>query len=246
VQLLQLMPMQVDVDTLSRGFKSLKNFDAITVLLQQDGIPFVKVRNFFNVLIEDFPEMEHHLGERSSLVVDPDFEVGIMRISRGMPLTREQQNAVKNLVKPDTPEVADIDNDDLNDAEEDVDESYASQVVKRLKLQMRETVQREEYCNLDVIPATSVNCKRLFSLAQHILTDTRKNTSPLLFEGLLFLKVNKRNLWDAYSVGKAMGWTREIEDAKANGNTFDPRHDGNRGGTDDEYGMHVDTDIVGD
>ena len=186
VELLQLLPTPVEVDTLSRGFKSLKNFDAITVLLQRDGIPFVEVRNIFNVLIEDFPEMEHHLGERSSLVVDPDFEVGIMRISRGMPLTREQQNAVKNLVKPDTPEVADIDSDDLNDAEEDVDESYASQVVKRLKLQMRETVKREQYCNLDVIPATSVNCERLFSLAKHILTDTRKNTSPLLFEALLF------------------------------------------------------------
>jgi len=76
VQLLQLLPMLVDVDTLSRGLKSLKNFDAITVLLQQDGIPFVKVRNIFNMLIEDFPEMEHHLGKRPPLVVDPNFEVG--------------------------------------------------------------------------------------------------------------------------------------------------------------------------
>jgi len=131
-----------------------------------------------------------------------------MRISRGMPLTREQQNAVKNLVKPDTPEVADIDSDDLNDAEEDVDESYASQVVKRLKLQMRETVQREQYCNLDVIPSTSVNCERLFSLAKHILTDTRKIPHRFSLKHYFF-KVN-RNLWDAYSVGKAMGRTTVI------------------------------------
>ncbi|KAI2506038.1 hypothetical protein MHU86_8359 [Fragilaria crotonensis] len=245
VELLQLLPTPVEVDALSRGFKSLKNFDAITVLLQRDGIPFVEVRNIFKVLIEDFPEMEHHLGERSSLVVDPDFELGIMRISRGMPLTREQQNAVRNLVKPDIPDVVDIDSDDINDAEEDVDESYASQVVKRLKLQMRETVQREQYCNLDVIPATSVNCERLFSLAKHILTDTRKNTSPLLFEALLFLKVN-RKLWDAYSVGKAMGRTRGIDDAHPNGNTLHHEDDSSRGGADDEYGMHVDTDVGGD
>ena len=240
VELLQLLPTPVEVDTLSRGFKSLKNFDAITVLLQRDGSPFVEVRNIFNVLIEDFPEMEHHLGERSSLVVDRDFEEGIMRISRGMPLRHEQQNAVKNLVKPDV--VVDMASDYLNDAEEDMDESYASQVVKRLKVQMREKVQREQYCNLDVIPATSVNCERLFSLAKHILTDTRKNTSPLLFEALLFLKVN-RNLWDAYSVGKAMGRTREIEVAPANDNTVG---DSNRGGADDEYGMHVNTDEVAD
>lgn len=246
VELLHLLPTPVEVDALSRGFKSLKNFDAITVLLQRDGIPFVEVRNIFKVLMEDFPEMEHHLGERSFLVVDPDFELGIMRISRGMPLTREQQNAVRNLVKPDIPDVVDIDSDDINDAEEDVDESYASQVVKRLKLQMRETVQRELYCNLDVIPATSVNCERLFSLAKHILTDTRKNTSPLLFEALLFLKVN-RKLWDAYSVGKAMGRTRGIDDAHPNGNTLHHEdEDSSRGGADDEYGMHVDTDVGGD
>jgi hypothetical protein len=83
------------------------------------------------LLIEDFPEAEYHLGKRSSLVVDPDFKMGMMRIARGMPLTREQQNAVKNLVKSDTPEVADIDSNNLK---EDVDESSASQVVKQLKL----------------------------------------------------------------------------------------------------------------
>jgi hypothetical protein len=37
-------------------------------------------------------------------------------------------------------------------------------------------------------------------------------------------------------------YCREIEDAKANGNIFDPGQDSNRGGTDDEYGMNVDTD----
>ena len=39
------------------------------------------------------------------------------------------------------------------------------------------------------------------------------------------------------------GITREIEVAPANGN---PVGDSNRAGTDDEYGMHVDTDEVGD
>ena len=49
-----------------------------------------------------------------------------------------------------------------------------------------------------------MNCERIFSLAKHILSDTRKKTSPRLFEALLFLKVN-RSLWDVYDVGVAMG-----------------------------------------
>jgi hypothetical protein len=49
-----------------------------------------------------------------------------------------------------------------------------------------------------------VNCERQFSLAKHILTDTRKQTSAVLFKALLLFKVNRR-LWNKYLVGQAMG-----------------------------------------
>ena len=38
------------------------------------------------------------------------------------------------------------------------------------------------------------------------MSDTRKRTSPKLFEALLLLIVN-RNYWKGYSVGKTMGKT---------------------------------------
>jgi hypothetical protein len=62
------------------------------------------------------------------------------------------------------------------------------------------------YIDLNVLPGTSVNCERLFSAAKFILSDTRKRTSPKLFEALLLLKVN-RNKWNSVAVGKAMGRT---------------------------------------
>ena len=60
------------------------------------------------------------------------------------------------------------------------------------------------YISLDVLPGTSVNCERLFSLAKFILLDTRKRTSPKLFEALILLKVN-RSFRNVFMVGKAMG-----------------------------------------
>jgi hypothetical protein len=57
-----------------------------------------------------------------------------------------------------------------------------------------------------MLPGTSVNCERLFSMAKFILSDTRKRTNPNLFEALLLLKVNTR-FWSVYSVGEAMGMT---------------------------------------
>ena len=216
VELLELLPTPVEVDALSRGFRHLSNFDSITVMLQQDGIPFVEVRKIFDILLLDFPEMEQHLGQHSNLVIDADFETGVMCISKGRPLTLEQKAAVTNLAKADLHQSFDSSgNDDesntVNMLIADDGESYAVRVAKRLKLRTRlENLVREQFVNLDVIPGTSVNCERLFSLAKHILTDTRKNTSPILFEALLFLKVN-RSLWDAHSVGIAMGRTRDQE-----------------------------------
>ena len=120
--------------------------------------------------------------------------------------------------------------------------TYAVRVVKRLKQEERQTVKRDHYVNLDVIPGTSVNCERLFSLAKHIMTDTRKITTPILFEALLLLKVNY-DLWDAYSVGKAMGRTRhDATQQQAETGEYVNQHVNyyNRGGSDDEYGDFVD------
>ena len=86
-----------------------------------------------------------------------------------------------------------------------------------------------------------MNCERLFSLAKNILTDTRKCTAPVLFEALLFLKVNQ-NLWDEYSVGTtAMGRTRERDERERNGvgGSANDESEYSRGGSDEEYGSHV-------
>ena len=103
VELLPLLPTQIEVDVLSRGFKHLKQFQEITIMLQRDAIPFAEVRGIFNLLVLDFPEMEHHLGRTSSLVINADFESGIMHIVKGTPLTAAEQCAVSSrLVKVDT------------------------------------------------------------------------------------------------------------------------------------------------
>ena len=60
---------------------------------------------------------------------------------------------------------------------DDEDDSYAVRVAKRLRQEEMETIKCDQFVNLDVIPGTSVNCERLFSLAKNILSDTRKCTA---------------------------------------------------------------------
>ena len=75
-------------------------------MLQRDRIPFTEVRGVFNLLVNEFPEVEYHLGVPSNLVVNPDFEAGIMQIGKGTPLTASQHLAVMSLVKLDNNPVA--------------------------------------------------------------------------------------------------------------------------------------------
>ena len=248
VELLTLLPTPVEVDALARGFRSLTKFDAITVMLQREAITLVEVRNVFNIIVADYPTMRHHVGDDSHLVVYPAFENAVLRISMCMPLLCPlQQHAVANLVRPERRhqhlrggQVAEQAASLANDEEEDDFENYAHRVAKRMKLQLQAHVPRDQYINLDVIPGTSVNCERLFSVAKHILTDTRKNTSPLLFEALMFLKLN-RNLWNHYSVGKAMGRTRD--DTENAGHSINETLGDTTTGNADVHGSQEDDDL---
>ena len=161
-----------------------------------------------------------------------------MRIAKGTTLTATQLVAVSSLVKMDMPMSL------MESESDDEDVSYAVRVAKRLRQEEMETIRRDQFVNLDVIPGTSVNCERLFSLAKNILTETRKCTAPVLFEALLFLKMNK-NLWDAYSVGNAMGRTRERDERNEGGGSANDDYEYSRGDSDDEYGSHVlDEDLL--
>jgi hypothetical protein len=163
VELLVLLATPIEVDTLSRGFKCIQKFQDITIMLQRNGIPFSKVRGIFNLLIIDFPKMEHHLGRTSSsLVINPDVEEGMMRIAKGTTLTAAQLVAVSSLVKMDMP-VSLMESDS-----DDEDESYVVRVAKRLKQEETETIKQEQFVNGDVIPGTLVSCERLLVGQEHL------------------------------------------------------------------------------
>ena len=172
---------------------------------------FLEVRELFQEVLDDFPDFHHYLTDDADIVENPLFEKAIVRISKGLPLSEEQKQAAARLLKcapgGDNNVQSITDNNrgsDVSDEDGDPEESYIQNLERRLKRQT--TMHSEEelaYCNLEMIPGTSVNCKRQFSLAKHMLTDTRKRTTPALFEALLILKVN-REWWDEYSVAAAM------------------------------------------
>jgi BED zinc finger len=210
-ELLEWLPSHLETDILSKAYRSLTKFDQITVMLQREGMTFVEARKIFNEVLKDYPEFAHHLGTSASIVENPTFEKAIMKITTATPLSEEERCAASCMlldVSSDAEESEDgAGADPVHDSDDDEEGgngNYAKSLERRLKRQKTNNDGTDNYINFDVLPGTSVNCERLFSLAKHILSDTRKKTSPRLFEALLFLKVN-RKLWDVYDVGIAMG-----------------------------------------
>ena len=78
--------------------------------------------------------------------------------------------------------------------------SYCEQLgQKRRKLKASVT----QYKDGRFVSATSSSVERLFSVSRWILTRLRSRMSPILFESLLFFKLN-RSLWDLKLVSAAI------------------------------------------
>lgn len=77
------------------------------------------------------------------------------------------------------------------------------QISESNKRQRTET----EYINADFILGSAAEVERLWSICKYILTNQRKSLTPLMFEALTFLKVNKR-FWDLPMVQTAIHMNR--------------------------------------
>ena len=178
-------------------------------MLQCDGMTFVESREIFDLFVKDYPEFKHYIADDAAIVEDVVFERTIMKIARGLPLSEDERIAGLRLLQPDDTSLQG--NDDASSREDAEDhlqgaESYSQALERKLKQQRRITESERSDCcymNLNMLPGTSVNCERLFSAAKFILSDTRKRTSPTLFEALLLLKVNS-SYWNVMSVSQAM------------------------------------------
>lgn len=204
--LIPLIPSLYEVDTLCKGFKHLSIFNDLTIMLQKEGITFLRVREIFDTILEDYPELSGHLGPASSIIVDVAFEMAVTKIAKGQVLSEEERECVKRLLRQeDEFEAGNSFNDEADEGGHEL--SYLQKFEARIKKRkLNDDDIASQYINLGVLAGTSVSCERLFSAAKHILTDTRKCTSPAVFEAILLLKVN-RSEWDVHSMGRAMGQT---------------------------------------
>ena len=174
--------------------KHFKKFQSITKNLQQQGLTPAIVRPVFKAVVEDYPEMGEYLGDTATTVCSPDFENGLVKLINGWSgsMTADKKAATKMLK---------IEGSESSDTDRIEEKLGYFDPCKRRKVS---TAKKESiYIDCSFIVVTSNTVERLFSTCKHVLTDSRKSMSPIMFEAIIFLKVNK-NFWSVKMVASAM------------------------------------------
>lgn len=183
--------------SLQSALPHFQNFESVTVNLQKKGLSFADARYLLDQICEDYPSMSYYLEAESSIVNDKIFESAVVKISNRNEagLTREERISATKLLTDSI-----ISNDTSTETNEDSNLSYFEKLqAKRRRLSTSAT----KFIDCSFIAATSSSVERSFSAARWILTSLRKTMSPILFESILFLRMN-RDLWDLKLVAAAM------------------------------------------
>ena len=79
---------------------------------------------------------------------------------------------------------------------------------ERVKRNKRRRLNRQEkYRKCEFILGSVAEVERLWSIAKNVRTVNRRRMTPILFESILFLKVNHR-YWDQVLVSASMAYVR--------------------------------------
>ena len=100
VELLTQFQSHLEIDILvSRACNTTKEFDSVTIMLQSNGMTFVKS------ILKDYPEFKYCISEDAAIVEDEVFERTVMRIAGKLSLSEEERIAGLKLLQPDDPNI---------------------------------------------------------------------------------------------------------------------------------------------
>lgn len=168
----------------------LKDLDSVTKVLQSDETTLADVRMLFDKVLEEHPQLSNRLSDDASIVHDVSFERALVKIQKGRAaeLSMLEKESVSHLTKK-CDDIGIISNDGLL--------SLAERALKKRRVDCSGI----KYVDTSFVLPTSNMVERLFSKAGFAFSDRRQGMTPVHFEALMFLHVN-RSLWGPKDITK--------------------------------------------
>lgn len=189
----------------------LGEINTVTKALQRRGVTLEECRYYLDTLTRTIEEQkdnpvaplfgctlkDEYIKLYSVHSPSSTFESAVVKIQRQEfnTMTPEERSAALPLKKP---------TESCNTTDGIISDEDALTMSGILDRRKRRRVEQDNlYMNLNFILGSSAEIERLFSIAGRTLADQRQNMTPMLFEALVFLKVN-RGYWDFRTVLSAM------------------------------------------
>jgi hypothetical protein len=203
----------------------MKQVDVVTVSMQKHCLPLYKCDEMCKALNEICEKgkrrpsrvggvdnvwkdcgfkVKKALTTYTRLCNNPNFINGVCKIQKGQwnSLSDDEEAACEQLLNDN------IDNrhDEIQDEEPPASPDIAAK-LDRIRERPKTSAQESPYIDCDFIFGSAAQVEQLWSIARYILTTQRSSLTPLLFETLLFLKVNNR-FWSQETVVEAIAMAK--------------------------------------
>ncbi len=174
----------------------LNSLHSVTCALQKENIDLYDVRVLYDEILDLYPfeEFQRYLLPNSTIVNNPDFDNGVIKILQGniTTLNQTELNAVY-LLKTDVKNHV-LDNEGLKEDAQD----FASLCLKKRRTK---EYYGQRYMDCKFLLPTSNIVERFFSSVGYAFNESRQALLPINLETQLFLKVN-RSFWSEELVSK--------------------------------------------
>ena len=149
-----------------------------------------------------------YINPDSDKLPDPHFVSGVIKIQLNqlLQLSAEEKAACIRLINKC------VEEQEINDSQSIGLAARMKERMKKRKAGVLENMKASPYVNVDFICGSAAEVERLWSIAKHILSNSRSRMTPHLFEALIYLKIN-HEYWDCKSVQEA--YTRAKKDAQS-------------------------------
>ncbi|KUF96014.1 ADP-ribosylation factor 2-B [Phytophthora nicotianae] len=176
-------------------------FESISKRLQSaDAVTLLDVRDLFDALIAQTPEVAHYLAADAAIVKSPVFERACVSVLLGRKGALSDDD--KAMLEPLAAGAAPLSSSSETTS---LDEGFATVTLERAR-RLRQATSRFNDQIAVIVPTSNV-VERFFSQAKAVVGMHCQAMTPLHVESILFLKVN-RSYWSAATVRKVIRGTQ--------------------------------------
>jgi hypothetical protein len=191
-----IFPSPREIDAMDALRVELQTIQGFTVALQLGNLSMNEARALLDDLVERFSTMVSHLAPDAAIVLNPDFENGVVKVLDGElnQLTVDERRALAPFERATVVATA--------APRASVEPSGVALDVLRAKRARVADRVIMEYEDLRCILPTSNIVERVFSKAKLVYSPQRQRLSPETLEIIMFLGAN-RAFWDVRTVEEA-------------------------------------------